>query len=150
MKLRHTWKGDEALTKAFRQLSDAVSHDVAIEALTMAAEPIRRRAEALAPRSSGRGPHLADNIIVSETTRVRGFGGSGRWKDVGPGVSAVAIGPSYRPHDLFYGQFQEFGTANHPAQPFLRPAFDAERKQTQQRLASLLWLAMTSRLKGAA
>ncbi len=147
MKFKH--RIDDNITARLRQMSDAVSHEVAIEALKEAAEPIRALASALAPRSN-QAPHLADNIIVSETTRVRGFGGSGRWRDVDPFVSTVAIGPSYRPEDIFYGQFQEFGTAHHAAQPFLRPAFDVMRSRVPKMIAASLGRAIARRTKGAA
>lgn len=31
--------------------------------------------------------------------------------------------------DPFYGLFQEFGTAHHAAQPFMRPAFEQSKEQ---------------------
>ena len=34
---------------------------------------------------------------------------------------------------------QEFGTRHHPAQPFMRPAFDAEGRKTLDRLATEMW-----------
>lgn len=150
MKFKHHFTGDDALTKTLKALPDAISHDVAIAALKEAAEPMRARAAALAPRGDGKGVTLAESIIATETTRVRGFGGGGKWRDVREGESVVAIGPSYRPADAFYGAFQEHGTAHHAAQPFLRPAFDAERKHVQKRLGVLIWAAIVRALKGLA
>jgi HK97 gp10 family phage protein len=34
-----------------------------------------------------------------------------------------------RKGDPFYGLFQEFGTSKQPAQPFMRPAFEATKDQ---------------------
>ena len=33
------------------------------------------------------------------------------------------------PNNAFYWKFQEFGTARHPAAPFLRPAYDAKEDE---------------------
>lgn len=80
-------------------------------ALMRAAEPIRRDAEANAPKRTGRL-------------------GRGMQKDVletSPTSAIVAVGPE---EDEFYGVFQEFGAPgqNVPAQPFLEPAFDANAR----------------------
>ena len=142
MKVTHRWQGDEALRKMFRSLSQDMASAASVEALAEAVEPMRATAALLAPRGPGRGPHLADNIIVAETK----FGANG--KALGPGASAVAIGPSHRPSDHFYGYFQEFGTANHPAQPFMRPAYDQTRGEVKRRVATSLWAAIVRRVRG--
>lgn len=36
----------------------------------------------------------------------------------------VRVGPA---RDAYYGEFQEFGTSRHAAQPFLRPALDSRK-----------------------
>lgn len=41
----------------------------------------------------------------------------------------------YRP-DLYYGQFQEFGTSSVPEQPFLTPAGEAERRRFPERVTA--------------
>lgn len=132
MKFKHTWKGDGDLVKTFRAMEQATSRAVLAEALKNSAEPIREAAASLAPRSKGPGPHLADNIVVAETR----FGANGNEAD--PDVVNVAIGPAHQPNDMFYGQFQEFGTAHHPAQPFMRPAWMQEHKKSRQRFAGSL------------
>jgi HK97 gp10 family phage protein len=141
MKFRHTWKGDGDLVKTFKAMSNAVSRPVMVEALTRSAEPIRATAAALAPRGEGSGPHLADNIVVGET----GFGANGN--TVASDLVTVAIGPSHQPHDMFYGQFQEFGTAHHPAQPFMRPAFDQKHGESRKRFAAELRDAIARRVQ---
>ena len=139
MKFKHTWKGDTDLMKTFRALSSAVSRDVLADALTESAEPIRSAASALAPRGRGRGPHLADNIVVGVTQ----FGDGGQVSN--PDVVTVAIGPSHQPHDMFYGMFQEFGTAHHPAQPFMRPAFDQRHKESRRMFGAAVSAAVARR-----
>ncbi len=50
------------------------------------------------------------------------------------GSGSVKIGPAYGGKGSkdpgVYGRFQEFGTIHDPAQPFMRPAFDAESKKS--------------------
>lgn len=131
MKLKHTWKGDD-IPKLYRGLSGAVSHPVAVEALKSGAEPMRAMASSLAPRGSGAGPHLADNIVIAESR----FGASGNTAD--PDVATVVIGPRHQPSDHFYGMFQENGTANHPAHPFMRPSWDSTKRTVLKGVAQYL------------
>ena len=39
---------------------------------------------------------------------------------------------------VYYGMFQELGTRNHPPQPFLMPAFEANRKVLERELKEML------------
>lgn len=133
MKFKHRWKGDGDLKRTFKEMDAAMSRAVLVQAGLNAVEPMRVRAGELAPRSAGSGPHLADNIVAAETA----FGSNGNVSR-NPDVIAIAIGPSHQPNDMFYGQFQEFGTAHHPAQPFLRPAFDQQHKETTRRFGVAL------------
>jgi HK97 gp10 family phage protein len=135
---RFVFTGGQDLDRALRALPDALSHEILIEALIEAAEPIRAEAASLAPRGRTGAPHLADNIVAAETTRVTGSR-RGRWRSVEAHEHVVAIGPSYQPHDHFYGMFQEFGTVHHPAQPFLRPALDRGAPKALQQLAKIIW-----------
>ena len=141
MKFSGKVTGTADLMKAFQRLEHAVSKQVMTEALLDAAEPMRSEAAAQAPRSDTP-PHLADNIVVAPTR----FGTNG--KEVGPDVAAVAIGPSLQPGNFFYGMFQEFGTSRHAAQPFMRPAFDSQRRAVRKRLAASVAAAMKRRSKG--
>lgn len=141
MKLRHRWTGDVDMMRTYRSLSGAVSRQVMTDALREAAEPLRAAAAAAAPRSKGAGPHLADSIVVAETQ----FAGNGN--AAGPDVVTVAIGPSHKPVDMFYGFFQEFGTAHHASQPFMRPAWMAEHRQLPKLVSRAIWVALTGRLR---
>ena len=146
MKLTSQWTGLD-IARAFSQLAAPIGHDVAIEELKKAAEPMRADAAASAPRDSGPGPHLADHIVIAETTRLPG-GRSGRWRDTNEHEHVIAVGPSHRPDDVFWGKFQEFGTAHHPAQPFLRPAFSAGAKRALEAAALGIGRNLMKRLKG--
>jgi HK97 gp10 family phage protein len=141
MKFKHRWHGDGDLKRTFREMDAAMSRAVLVRAGLDAVEPMRVRAGELAPRSNGPGPHLADNIVAAETA----FGANGNVSG-NPDVVAIAVGPSHQPNDMFYGMFQEFGTAHHPAQPFLRPAFDQQHKETTRRFGLALGAEIARRL----
>ena len=51
-------------------------------------------------------------------------------KDSGEGKASYRI--SWNKTHAFYGRFVEFGTSKMAAQPFLRPAYDAARRQALQ------------------
>lgn len=101
--------GIEELVRRLEAI-DRNTRGVLLERAALAgAEPIRKSAEAKAPRRRG---VLAAGIgteVVKRSTR---------------GVT-VRIG--FRKED-FYGMFQELGTRNHAAQPFLRPAIDEQKE----------------------
>jgi HK97 gp10 family phage protein len=100
-----------------------------IEALTEAAEPTRKMMSVLAPHEPGK-PDLRDTMVISP---VRG-------EDLKESI--VAIGPSRKG---FYGSFQELGTKHHGAQPFARPAFDANIEPSLRILAASIWRELAAR-----
>lgn len=124
--------GGAELERQLKALPEALSAAILSAALTKAAEPIRSKAEAHAPRGEG-GEHLADNIVIGDP-----FKGE-------EGGLTVPIGPEHHPDDFFYGYFQEFGTAFHGAQPFMRPGYDEGIAQAVEILGSELWQAITRR-----
>ena len=65
-------------------------------------------------------------------------------RDLSPGASA---GVAVTPGKAFWGMFQEFGTAHHGKQPFLRPAFDQMRAQALRVLALALRKGISRELK---
>jgi len=142
MKFKSSFTGDVDLVRTYDRLSKAVSRKVAVEALKDGGEPMRATAAVLAPRSERGKDHLADHIIIAETR----FGGG--LLDGGD-VASVAIGPSHKPHDKFYGFFQEHGTAHHAAQPFMRLAFDREKLAVMKGVARAIWTAIRRAVGGA-
>lgn len=136
MKVSIKIQGANQLAARLRELPQAVSRKVQIEALTAGAELIRAEAARMAPRSAGPGPHLADNIVTSAPS-VAQLEKRGRFDE-----AVVEVGPSRKPSDHFYGFFQEFGTKHHGAQPFMRPAFDSQSGAALNRVLSAFWLAI--------
>jgi HK97 gp10 family phage protein len=97
-------------------LEPAVRRKVLGGALKKAAEPIRAAAERNAPVLTGK---LRDNIVVrlERQGRFAKMGVAGRSALARVGFTKAAS----------HGTLQERGTKHHAAQPFLRPAFDAEK-----------------------
>jgi len=117
--------GASGIAGALDAMREGVGRPVLVEALRRAAEPMRARMSADAPRSQD-APHLADHIAISE---VRAIGGVA----LDEYEAAVAIGPTGA---FFYGSFLEFGWVHHPqARPFVRPAFDEGVEKATQRVA---------------
>jgi HK97 gp10 family phage protein len=123
--------GGPELLKAWHDLSEALTFEIQQDALMAGAEPMRAHAASLAPRSPKRTPHLADEIIIAPARR--------SLEHEMRGEVVVEMGPAKRPHDHFYGFFQEYGTIRHRAQPFMRPAFDAQASRSLSIVMQMLW-----------
>lgn len=125
----------QALAAKLRALGQPMEQTVVIAALRHAAEPMRTRMEALAPRGPD-APHLADHLAIQTVTNVGG-GRSGRTSEH---EYAVAVGPT---KDYFYGLMWEYGWVFHPqAHPFMRPSFDATVQTSLSILGEELWAAV--------
>lgn len=120
-------EGGDKLARELRGLSNRVNRSVQRQALEKGGEIIRASAASMAPREPG-APDLADNIRIS----------TARPDD---GSVGIAIGPT---KGFFYGFFQEFGTSHH-AQPFMRPAWDANMARSLKVITSSLWEALIRR-----
>lgn len=129
MKLTMDFTGGKELAANLAQLSKRISKGIVSDALVYGAEPIRKRASAIAPRRAPQ-PDMADNIIVAKL-RAR--------QDE---TAAVAVGPS---SDFYHGVFQELGTVHHGAQAFMRPAFDTEHTLALKRIGQEMWRALAAR-----
>lgn len=140
MKFTMRFDGGEDLARHLDSLRDAVSRKVKLDALKKAAEPVRERSSALAPRGDSGAPHLADDIVVAIVSS-RGLDVMDRGDD-----AAVEVGPSYKPEDHFYGYYQEHGTAFHGAQAFMRPGFDSGAPAALGVLGAELWAAIRKAL----
>ena len=102
--------GLQELLKSMDELPLSLQKTLIVRALRKGAEPIRARAEELAPIDTGKLKELMMITIADQSAS-----------------SATAkIGPARK---TFYGGFQEFGTIYDKAQPFLRPAFDEQQEE---------------------
>lgn len=110
--------GLRELQRALKQMPKAVAGNVLAKTLSEAGEPFARRATALAPVLTGA---LKASIVVGRAKKTRTS-------------ATVAIGPGPHPQ----GVFQEFGTAHHAAQPFMRPAWDAHKHRALDEIVRAL------------
>ena len=116
--------GFDGLDKALAKLSGGVHEGKLRALLHEGGEIIAKEARRLAPVDTGT---LRDSIEVTDDRDARIYG-----KMNGPGIS-VYVGPvgSTEDGDVFYAKFQEFGTVNHSAQPFMRPAIASKRPEAE-------------------
>lgn len=112
-------EGGEELAERLRGLGKGIDVDLAESAMLEAADPMRQRAEELAPRDKGK---LAGNIRLM----------AGKQE---PGAATVNVGTTSA---AWYGRYPEFGTRFQAAQPFLRPAYDTEKDATVRRWGEIL------------
>lgn len=127
--------GFRELDRKLAALEKGVSEDRKRAALHAGAELIAEEARRLAPVDTGL---LRDSIKVADTNDARIYGTLGRRID--DGAVRVYVGPvgSTEEGDVFYARFQEFGTRNMNANPFMRPAIAAKRPAAERLVASML------------
>ncbi|MGI8380422.1 HK97-gp10 family putative phage morphogenesis protein [Priestia megaterium] len=82
---------------------------IAEKSLRKGAEILRAEIERRVPRSTYKGKHLADHVIVSKVVNGK-----------------IKVGFH---KDFFYARFLEWGTSKMPAQPFIEPAFNAVKNK---------------------
>ena len=135
--------GLRELERALAELPKATAKNTLKRTLKLAAQPIADKARALAPENFGT---LKRGIIVTTKkppnhdvgkkaySKAKKAGASNAEavaamrtaRRVAPGVFAEAfVGVT---KNVGHAVPQEFGTVNHPAQPFMRPAWDAEKE----------------------
>jgi len=109
-------KGFDELFKNLNKIEQAIVDEIE-GIIKKAAEKIRKEAEERAPELTG---DLAGSIKV-KTLEIK--------KD----KIKIGIGPVG--DDVFYWFFVEYGTAHSAAQPYLRPAFDNNKKAVEKEIA---------------
>jgi HK97 gp10 family phage protein len=118
---------DQALAELGKKSTEK---NVLIRTLKAAAKPIDDQASSLAPVDTGK---LQVSIITGTqlTRRQR----ASAYKAGALGVAEVHVGTK-----LSRGLFQEFGTFDQPAQPFMRPAWEANKDKALEIVGSQLWI----------
>lgn len=128
-------KGSAALEKRLL----AIPHEVLRElrpALVKGAQDIADAMELLAPEDEG---DLVNTITVTGpggTTPAYASGGGS--VTLPENVAAVTVGSP----DMRHGHLQEFGTVNHEAQPFMRPAFRLKKTKVMNRITRAISKAL--------
>jgi HK97 gp10 family phage protein len=111
----------------------AIPNEVLAElrpALLKGAHDIADAMELLVPEDDG---DLLGSIAVTgpnDTSPPYAAGGGS--VTMKPNQAAVTVGNT----DVRHGHLQEFGTVNHEAQPFMRPAFRLKRAKVMRRIAT--------------
>lgn len=134
---KFSMKGTRELEQALMQLPKSASKTVLRNSLKKIATPIAVDASRRAPRSANP-PHLADSVTVSTKLKrsQRGVKRSGVTVYVGarmPHAHLVEFGTAPRSHKS--GK----SVGHMPADPFLRPAWDAHKRGLLRDLGDLLW-----------
>lgn len=114
-KVTYKMTGLKDLERALSQLPKAVGRRAGLNALRQGGEPIAKMARSLAPVDEG---DLRESIDVKATLAPSQRGDKGALAPV-----EMYVGPGQHPQAIT----QEFGTFKEPAQPFMRPAWDAQR-----------------------
>lgn len=135
--------GMRELERNLAQLPKAVARRNALRALREGGEPMARMARQLAPVGDdpkwiGDGANrrlvepgnMRESISVSATLARSQRGDRGAVAPV-----EMYIGPGQHPEAIT----QEFGTWFHPAQPFMRPAWEATKMTVLTHVGALLW-----------
>jgi HK97 gp10 family phage protein len=124
-------KGSAALEARLK----AIPREVLAElrpALLRGAHDIADAMEALAPEDQG---DLVNTITVTGPNGTTPAYASGGGSITLPeNVAAVTVGSP----DMRHGHLQEFGTAHHEAQPFMRPAFRLKRAKVMRRIQTAI------------
>lgn len=134
MRISATVGGHDELERKLNALSAKVRRQTLLRALEVAALPLVKVMEALAPIDrEGPPPHLKFEMVMQPLRSLDGV-------RTGEYDAALAIGPSAK---LRYEGFQEFGTAKHGPQPYARPAWDQEGgDRAMKRVGDELFTAM--------
>ncbi len=122
-------KGLRELDRALGELPKSVAKATLRRVLKEAAEPMARAARQLAPRDEY---HLYESIDVS--TRLNRRQSQIHRKEASKAFQEMFVGTNNPA-----GVQQEFGNSRHGAQPFMRSAWDAEKRPTLDRIANSLW-----------
>lgn len=117
-KVTYVMSGLKELENTLRQIPKAMGRRAGLNALRSGGEPIAKAARAMVPVDEG---DLRESIDVTTRLSRSQTGDKGALAPV-----EMYVGPGPHPQ----GVLQEFGTYKEPAQPFLRPAWDAERIHT--------------------
>lgn len=118
----------------------ATQKNVLTRTLKKAAKPIDDQASSLAPVDTGK----LQISVITGTVLTRSQRSSA-YKNGTLGVAEVHVGT-----ELSRGMFQEFGTYKMGAQPFMRPAWDANKQRAEEIIATELWVEIRKATERAA
>lgn len=130
-------QGFAELEKELDNLSKAAGKGVLRRSLKKAAQPTADLASSMAPVDTGR---LAGSIIVGTKLDGRQAKIHRRMFRDDKASVEMFVGPSYLKGDGGrHGHLLEFGTVKMSPQPFMRPAWDSDKRAMLDRLGDELW-----------
>lgn len=129
--------GMRALMNGLEDLQRVFTKDVQRKILRKHAEPIASRARELVPHDTG---ELRDSITVSDRLSKRQYG---LHRKAHPDDVEMFAGAGALPQ----AHLQEFGTYRVPAQPYMRPSWDAVRDAMPDGIAKDLWAYVAASVK---
>lgn len=139
--------GAEQFSKQLQLLSPSKQRGALNKMLIKAGEVIRQGMEDRAPVEPGK-PDLKDHIAIKSVSakEIEEDGTIG--KRIREDTEAVvAIGPQ---KEFFYSWYLEFGTVMMGAQPFVRPAFDADHGKALKAFEDEVWAFIRARAQSGA
>ena len=156
-------RGFRELEQALGEFKKATARSIANRALKRAAEPIAEAARTKAGRFSGKlkasigvSPRLAKKVGSAEFAAALAGGASkqeaigalreARRGAAGGSLTTMHVGPG----QLAQAITEEFGTADQPPHPFMRPAWDGNRQAALDSIADELRLEIGKAAKRAA
>jgi len=136
-------EGLREVDAALGQLGKATGRNVMRRVAVARLEPMAEEARRLAPDDPNtRGRDLAKSIAVSTRTNKANFSRAANKAaragkaEVEAYMGPAGVGGKGAPPQ---GIWQEFGTVNHPPQPFMRPAWDGGKDALLEGIADDLW-----------
>lgn len=133
--------GLSELGRELKKRGDDMGRRIAQKATASGAYVVREAAKRRAPKSDSQHQlgrrkneivqpgNLRANVVMKRVT-------DGRM--TAEYVVGVRAGSGRNPNDAFYGDFVEIGTVKMAAQPYIRPAFDAEKQTALDRITKVL------------
>ena len=121
------FRGTKELESAFNELPKSMGKQVLLSAIKKAAKPVVTDAKDKARKRTGKG---AKSIKARTNKKLKPIG--------------VSIGTS---REEFHMMFIEFGTIFQPANPFLRPAWDANKNKVLNSMEKEIWNALTKKAR---
>lgn len=128
---------DKALAEVGKK---ATQKNILVRTLKKAAKPIDDQASSLAPVDTGKLQiSVITGLLLTRSQR------SSAYRAGKLGVAEVHVGT-----ELSRGMFNEFGTYKMAAQPFMRPAWDANKGKAQEIIGTELWVEIRKSTERAA
>lgn len=127
--MKITIEGLDEIQEALRKLPDSTAKGVIRRVLKSRAQPIADHARQLVPVDEG---HLRNSIRVG-TKLTRRQKRAHVKRDPSDVEMFIGAGPHPQAH------MQEFGTSQHGAQPYLRPAWDAGKMRLLEGIKDDMW-----------